>query len=115
MSSRFGSRSDERRIAAEAIPAQVGYREGRRGGTRALAESGYSPEAMLKMLQRIESYQKEHDIDPDEYLAHHPPIGERIQAVKDLIKAENLKGNTRTMSGEAVQARQQRFNEAFGR
>jgi len=82
-------------------------------GTRALTASGYSPEAMLKMLQRIESYQKENDVDPDEYLAHHPPIGERIQAVKDLIKAENLKGNSGTMSSEAVKARQQRFNQAF--
>jgi beta-barrel assembly-enhancing protease len=82
-------------------------------GTRALAASGYSPDAMLKMLQRVEAYEKAHDVDPDEYLAHHPPIGERIKAVKDLINKENLKGSSSTMTPAAVKARQDRFNAAF--
>lgn len=82
-------------------------------GTRALAASGYAPDAMLKMLQRIEAHEKEHEVDPDDYLAHHPPIGERILAVKDLIKKENLKGSAKTMSAEGVQARQTRFVQTF--
>ena len=82
-------------------------------GTRALAASGYAPEAMAKMLERIESYEKEHEVKPEEYLAHHPPIGDRIQAVKDLIKNEKLKGNPNTMTPDGVKARNDRFAETF--
>ncbi|MEZ5993287.1 MAG: M48 family metallopeptidase [Planctomycetota bacterium] len=82
-------------------------------GTRAMAESGYAPDAMVKMLQRVEAYEKAHDVDPEDYLAHHPPIGDRIKAVQDLIKKESLKGNPNTMTPEGVTARNTRFAETF--
>ncbi|MCG3182192.1 MAG: Beta-barrel assembly-enhancing protease [Planctomycetes bacterium] len=82
-------------------------------GTRALAASGYAPDAMVAMLKRIEQHEKDHKVDPEAYLAHHPPIGERIKAVQDLIKQENLKGNTGTMTPDAIQARNKRFEAAF--
>ncbi|MCB9933711.1 MAG: M48 family metalloprotease [Planctomycetes bacterium] len=82
-------------------------------GTRALAASGYAPDAMVKMLQSVEAYEKAHEIDPEDYLAHHPPIGERIKAVQDLIKTEKLTGNSKTMTPEAITARNKRFEEAF--
>lgn len=82
-------------------------------GTRALAASGYAPEAMVKMLKSVEAYEKAHEIDPEDYLAHHPPIGERIKAVQELIKTEKLTGSSKTMTPDAIQARNKRFEQAF--
>lgn len=82
-------------------------------GTYALAAAGYAPEAMVGMLNRVEAHQKEHKIDEDDYLHHHPPVTRRIQYVKDLIAKEKLKPSSKTMSGEAVQARNKRFSDTF--
>ena len=71
-------------------------------------------EAALTAYEReVEAYEKAHDVDPEDYLAHHPPIGDRIKAVQDLIKKENLKGNPNTMTPEGVTARNTRFAETF--
>lgn len=82
-------------------------------GTRALAAAGYAPEAMVKVLERVEAYEKKHEVKEEDYLAHHPPISNRVKYVKDLIVKEKLKPNPKTMSGEAIQARNKRFEEAF--
>ena len=82
-------------------------------GARALAASGYDPNAMVAILQRVEEHEKAHEVDPEEYLAHHPPIEERIKTVKDLIKEENLKASPAASKPEAVKARNDRFEAAF--
>lgn len=98
--------------AFKGYPAEQEF-EADNWGTRALAESGYAPDAMVKMLQRVEAYEKAHEVSPDDYLAHHPPIGDRIGAVQELIKKEGLKGNPKTMTPEGVQARNSRFADTF--
>lgn len=82
-------------------------------GTYALAAAGYAPEAMVGMLTRVEAYEKAHEVKEEDYLHHHPPISKRIKYVNDLIAKEKLKPNPKTMSGEAVQARNKRFTETF--
>lgn len=82
-------------------------------GTRALVASGYDPNAMVAILKSVEAYQHDHDIDPEEYLAHHPPIEERIKTVQDLIKSEGFKVNPASQKPEAVKARDERFKAAF--
>jgi Zn-dependent protease with chaperone function len=82
-------------------------------GVRALAESGYAPQALITMLERIQEYEESHAVDPEDYLAHHPPVEERIAAVKKLIADEELKFNSDSMSPGALEARQKRFNAAF--
>jgi predicted Zn-dependent protease len=82
-------------------------------GTRALAASGYSPEAMVAVLKQVEVYEKAHHVDPEDYLAHHPPISERIKTVHDLIKNEKLVVNPKTQTPDAVKARNDRFVAAF--
>ncbi|MCB9893246.1 MAG: M48 family metalloprotease [Planctomycetes bacterium] len=82
-------------------------------GARALAASGYAPDAMVAVLKRVEAFEKDHDVDPKDYLAHHPPIGERIKTVQAVIKDNNLKANPKSQTAEAVTARNKRFEEAF--
>jgi predicted Zn-dependent protease len=82
-------------------------------GTRALVVSGYNPEAMVEVLKRVEAFEKAHKVDPEDYLAHHPPIGERVKAVQDLIKAEKFTVNPKTQTPDAIKARNDRFVAAF--
>ena len=82
-------------------------------GTRALVASGYAPDAMVQVLTRVEEFEKAHDVKEEDYLAHHPPISERIQTVKELIKTEGLKPNPKTQTADAVTARNKRFAENF--
>ncbi|MBZ0137879.1 MAG: M48 family metallopeptidase [Planctomycetes bacterium] len=82
-------------------------------GTRALTASGYDPNAMVAVLKRVEAYEKAHDVDPKDYLAHHPPITERIKTVQELIKSEGFKVNPASQKPEAVKARNDRFTAAF--
>jgi predicted Zn-dependent protease len=84
-------------------------------GTRALVASGYAPEAMVAILKRVEAFEKANKVDPEDYLAHHPPISERIKTVEDLIKNEKLKANPKTQTEAAVKARAKRFTETFPR
>lgn len=82
-------------------------------GTRALAASGYAPRAMLTMLEQIDQYEKAHDIDPDEYLAHHPPVGERIKALQKLIQSDEVTVSGDSMTREGIESRGVRFNAVF--
>lgn len=82
-------------------------------GARALAASGYAPDALVNLLKVVEAYEKEHEIDPDDYLAHHPPVSERIKTLQAVIKDNNLKPNPKSQTADAIQARNKRFEEAF--
>ncbi|MCA8914188.1 MAG: M48 family metallopeptidase [Planctomycetes bacterium] len=82
-------------------------------GTRALAVSGYKPEAMVEVLTRVEEFEKAHEVKPEDYLAHHPPIHKRIDTVKELIKTEKLTVNPKSQTAEAIKARSDRFAAAF--
>lgn len=82
-------------------------------GTRALVASGYDPNAMVAVLKRVQAYEKAHDVDPEDYLAHHPPISERIKTVQALIKDEEFKASPSAQKPESVKARNDRFEAAF--
>jgi predicted Zn-dependent protease len=82
-------------------------------GTRALVASGYKPEAMVAVLKQVEAFEKAHKVAPEDYLAHHPPISERIKTVEELIKTEKMTVNPKTQTPEAIKARSDRFTAAF--
>lgn len=82
-------------------------------GTRALAAAGYDPNAMARMLERVEAYEKSHK-DDDKFLSNHPDPKSRIEKVKDLIK--NPKNNLKAPAGDPGRTtREKRFREVWGR
>jgi hypothetical protein len=82
-------------------------------GTRALAEAGYDPHAMVRMLKQVEAYEKSHGGKGGGYLDNHPAAKDRIEQVEDLIKDAKLKPARATMSQEAIRDRQVRFEKTF--
>jgi beta-barrel assembly-enhancing protease len=80
-------------------------------GTRALAEAGYDPNAMVRMLEGVREYERARGGGRGTYLDNHPDIDARVKAVQDLIRAENLRAAGDPGRGQAD--RNTRFLEMF--
>jgi Zn-dependent protease with chaperone function len=80
-------------------------------GTRALVAAGYSPEAMVRMLESVKAYE-EASADKGTYLGNHPDINVRIGAVRKLIddNAQEFRGQYST---DGLIERGRRFHVVF--
>ncbi len=56
-----------------------------------LSASGYEPQAMGRLMKRIEAYEKTHP-DMGAYLENHPPVSDRIKRINDIIDDNNVLG-----------------------
>lgn len=78
---------------------------------RALAASGYDPNALLRMFERIRDYQKANPV-AGKYLEKHPPVEKRMKAVQKLLK-DDKNGITIPNFNAGRQARVERFKSAI--
>lgn len=59
-------------------------------GARALAAAGYDPWALVRVLERVDAYEKANGLS-GKYLKNHPPLEVRIKEVKRLLEDEDNK------------------------
>lgn len=98
----FGGLAD---IVLNASYAEEYEFEADRTAVDLLQRSGYSPQAMLRLLEKVKRFMASAD-DPGRYLEGHPPIDQRIQRVRDYLRAQGYVGITPA-------SRKQRFEKAF--
>lgn len=87
-------------------------------GTRALAATGYDPNAMVRLLESVQAYEKANS-GKSQYLGNHPKVTDRMekvkQAIKDMIAAKEMPEEFKSMKEPGPAARQGRFEQTFKR
>lgn len=82
-------------------------------GAVALQLAGYDSRAMVRLLNRVEAWEKKNP-DKGAYLANHPPVKKRVDKIEDFMDDEKDLFQVK-VSVEATNRRNARFKAAFGR
>lgn len=82
-------------------------------GAVSLQMAGYDSRALVRLLNRVESWEKTHP-DKGAYLANHPPVKDRIEKIEDFMDDEKDLFQVK-VSTDVANRRNARFKLVFGR